>query len=78
MVQQIKSYNAHGFGNIVNAYDPEKIIVMGSVGIKQFDRIIPDKKSISKYSLVQTIPDIEPTQIGDDIGLYGAYYRAIN
>ncbi len=51
---------------------------MGSVGIKQFDRIIPDKKSISKYSLVQTIPDIEPTQIGDDIGLYGAYYRAIN
>lgn len=78
LVQLVKEYNAHGFGILVNAYDPEKIVIMGSVGIKQFDRIIPDKKSIAKYTLVQTIPDVEPTLIGGDIGLYGAYYRALN
>ncbi len=77
LVERVKDYNAHGFGILVNAYDPEKIVIMGSVGIKQFDRIIPDKKSVAKYTLVQTIPDIEPTLIGGDIGLYGAYYRAL-
>jgi glucokinase len=77
LVEQVKDYNAHGFGILVNAYDPEKIVIMGSVGMKQFNRIIPDKKSIAKYTLVQTIPDIEPTLIGGDIGLYGAYYRAL-
>jgi glucokinase len=78
LVQLVKEYNAHGFGILVNAYDPEKIIIMGSVGMKQFDRIIPDKKDIARYTLVQTIPDVEPTLIGGDIGLYGAYYRALN
>jgi predicted NBD/HSP70 family sugar kinase len=77
-VQLVKEYNAHGFGILVNAYDPEKIIIMGSVGMKEFDCIIPDKKDIARYTLVQTIPDVEPTLIGEDIGLYGAYYRASN
>ncbi len=78
LVRLIKEYNAHGFGNLVNAYDPEKIVIMGSVGINQFDRIIPSKEDIAKYTLVQTIPDVEPTLIGADIGLYGAYYRGFN
>jgi glucokinase len=78
LVQLVKEYNAHGFGILVNAYDPEKIVIMGSVGTKQFDLIIPDKKDIARYTLVQTIPDVELTLIGGDIGLYGAYYRALN
>ncbi len=78
LVQLVKEYNAHGFGILVNAYDPEKIVIMGSVGMKQFDRIIPSKDDIARYTLVQTIPDVVPTLIGEDIGLYGAYYRALN
>jgi len=78
LVNLIREYNAHGFGILVNAYDPEKIVIMGSVGMKQFDRIIPSKDDIARYTLVQTIPDVEPTLIGSDIGLYGAYYRASN
>jgi hypothetical protein len=74
----VKEYNAHGFGVLVNAYDPEKIVIMGSVGMKQFDRIIPDKNDIARYTLVQTIPDVESTLIGGDIGLYGTYYRALS
>ncbi len=78
LIEKVKNYNAHGFGILVNAYDPEKIVIMGSVGMKQFDRIIPSKEDIAKYTLVQTIPDVEPTLIGGDIGMYGAYYRALS
>lgn len=72
LVKKIRDYNAHGFGNIVNAVCVDKIIIMGSVGLEQFDKIIPSKEEIKAYA-INKIPDIVSTKLGKNIGLLGAY-----
>ncbi len=73
LISKVRDYNAQGIGMMVNAFEVDKIAVMGSIGLKQFDKIIPSKEEISRYT-VNKIPDIIPTSLGDDIGLIGAYY----
>ena len=73
ILDTVRDYNAQGIGNMINALDMEAIIVMGSLGLSQFDSIIPNKEEISKYT-VNSIPEILKTRLGDDIGLLGAYY----
>tara|TARA_B100000686_G_scaffold346446_1_gene433151 strand:- start:3026 stop:3937 length:912 start_codon:yes stop_codon:yes gene_type:complete len=77
VVDKVRKYNAYGIGNLINAYDPEKIIIMGSLGLKQFDRIIPEANLIKQFTLVNSVPEIAPTELGENIGLLGAYYSAI-
>ena len=77
-VNKVKHYNAYGIGNLINAYDPEKIIIMGSLGLKQFNKIIPDPEIIKQYTLLNNIPEIVPTALGESIGLFGAYFSAKN
>lgn len=71
IIEEIGVLNAIGFANIVNAYDPERIIVGGTVVLKNPELILPPiKKHIAEYAL-NSIPDIEVTRLGDDVGLYG-------
>ncbi len=56
-----------------NAIEVEGIAVMGSVALKQFDKIIPSKKEIEEYC-INPIPEITPTKLGKEIGLLGAYF----
>jgi glucokinase len=76
IVNKVKKYNAYGIGNLINAYDPEKIIIMGSLGLKQFNKIIPEPDMIKKYTLLRNIPEITPSSLGENIGLFGAYFSA--
>jgi glucokinase len=78
VVNKVKKYNAYGIGNLINAYDPEKIIIMGSLGLKQFNKVIPEPDMIKKYTLLKNIPEITPTSLGENIGLFGAYFSALN
>lgn len=75
-IKKIKTANLCGFINIINAYDPEKIIVMGSLGLSQFKKIIPTRKELEKNSIIKPIPQILKSKLGDNIGLYGAYIYA--
>lgn len=77
IIKEAREYNAHGIGNMVSALDVEAISVMGSLGLNQFDLIVPTKEEISKYTL-NKVPQIAKTTLGDDIGLIGAYYSAIS
>lgn len=72
LVKQIRDYNAQGFGNIINAVQVDKIFVTGPVALNHFDKIIPEKEEIKKYA-VNTIPDIVPSELGEDAGLLGAF-----
>jgi len=74
----IKAANIRGFSNILNAYASEAIIVMGSIGLKQFDKIIPNSIDLKQYSITQNLPKIIKTDFGDNIGIIGCYYYAIN
>lgn len=76
VLEKILDYNAQGIGTMLNACDVEAIIVMGSIGRKQFDSIIPTRPMIRKYT-INPVPPIIPTLLGDDIGLIGAYHLAV-
>lgn len=72
LLNQFRNYNAHGLGNMINALPVESIIVMGSLGLKQFSKIIPDKEQISRYT-INKIPKIKKTKLKDRIGIIGAF-----
>lgn len=76
-IRAARSYNAHGIGNMVSALDVDAISVMGSLGLNQFDLIIPTTEEISKYTL-NPVPNIAKTKLGDDIGLIGAAYSGMS
>ena len=76
-IKKIQEINTFGFTQVIHAYDPEIIIVMGSLGINQFEKIIPNSSEIEKICLLRPIPDIIKTSLGDDIGILGAHELAI-
>ena len=72
IISMMRDYNAQGIGMMINALPMEAIIVMGSIGLKQFDKVMPNADEIKKYT-VNPIPKISRTELGDEIGLLGAY-----
>ncbi|MBN2202816.1 MAG: ROK family protein [Candidatus Aenigmarchaeota archaeon] len=76
ITKQVRDYNAHGIGNMLNAFSVDKIVIMGSMGIEQFKKIVPNRKEIEKYTYIK-VPEIVPTKLGDTIGLLGAYIFAL-
>ena len=75
IVDNIKDYNAHGIGNILNALPVDAVVLMGSIGLQQFHHIIPPLEQIGRYT-INKIPNIMPTPLGDNVGLLGAYILA--
>jgi glucokinase len=73
VIKRVKDYNAQGIGNMINIVPVEGIVVMGSIGLEQFDKIIPSAYEIQRYTIFKNrIPKIIKTKLGDDIGLLGA------
>ncbi|MCU4743599.1 ROK family protein [Halobacteria archaeon AArc-m2/3/4] len=71
-LDRIARYNAAGLGTLVNAYNPDLVTVGGGVGASNFETILErTRPHIERYAL-PAIPDIQPTRLGDEIGLYGA------
>lgn len=76
LVNEIGLLNAMGFANVVNAYDPSLITVGGTVALKNTEMILsPIKKHVKDYT-INRVPKIEITNLGDEIGLYGAVATA--
>jgi len=77
-IRAIRTYNAHGIGSIVNAYDPEVIVVMGSLGLIHFEQIIPGKDEIAAFTVNRPVPDCVGCHLHDEIGMLGAYFAAMS
>lgn len=75
-IRQLRRYNAHGFGTIINAYDPAAIVIMGSLGLQQFEKIIPDAQELAAFTTNRPLPVFLKTKQQADIGIWGAYYVA--
>ena len=71
---ELQTMNAQAFGSVINAYDPQAIVIMGSVGLNQFQKIIPPSKLIERYTINRPIPPIIKCKMGGDIGMLGAFY----
>ena len=71
IIEEVGKFNAIGFANIINAYDPDVIVIGGSVALKNKEFILePILKKVTDFA-VNRIPEIKFTSLGDDVGLYG-------
>jgi glucokinase len=77
LVEEIGVLNAIGFANVINAYDPSLITVGGTVTLKNKKMILhPITKNVKDY-VINRIPKIMITPLGDDVGLYGSIATAL-
>jgi glucokinase len=67
-----------GLASVINVYDPEMVLIGGSVFLNNIDILYePMVKGVEKH-LVTSKPVIKPTSLGSDVVLYGALALAIN
>jgi glucokinase len=72
VVEWVNRFNACGFANIVNAYDPELITVGGSVALNNPDVLLQGLRDrVAEYA-VNRVPEITLTRLGANVGLLGA------
>ncbi len=71
-LDRICEYNAAGLGTFINAYNPDLITVGGGVGASNFETILERVRPHLEQYILLLIPVIQPTRLGDEIGLYGA------
>ena len=78
VVEELGKVNAVGFANVVNAYDPELVTIGGSIALNNPERILePILENIGRH-LLNRMPRIMITPLGEDVVLYGALSRAIS
>ena len=79
IIDELGKVNASGFANVINAYDPELITIGGAIALNNPKELVIDPilEYLDMY-VVNRVPKIEITKLGDDIVLYGAVAAAIN
>ena len=78
LVKEIGRLNAVGLASVINVYDPSLVTIGGTVTLKNKKMIMsPIKKYVKDY-IINRLPRIMVTPLGDDIGLYGAIAVAMN
>ncbi|MCW4048490.1 MAG: ROK family protein [Candidatus Bathyarchaeota archaeon] len=77
IVEEIGKINAIGFANIVNAFDPEIITIGGSIALNNPDMILMPIKHYMPRHVINRIPKILITPLGEDVVLYGALAVAL-
>ena len=70
--KKLRKINTLAFSNLVAAYDPEIIVLMGGVAVNLFDEMIPKSEELSEYIMIDKPPIISTTLLGEDIGVLGA------
>jgi len=77
IVEEIGRINAICFANLINLFDPELITVGGSIALKNPNLILdPIKRYVGRY-VINRLPEIRLTPLGENIVLYGAIALAL-
>ncbi|MEM0257613.1 MAG: ROK family protein [Thermofilum sp.] len=72
VITWVNRFNAYGFANIVDVYDPELIVVGGSVALNNQDILLEGlRRRVEKYA-VNSVPEIVLTRLGGNVGILGA------
>ncbi len=69
---QIKQINRLALANLVAAYDPGAIVLMGGVATNLFDEVVPSIDDLHGLVIHSPAPEILLTQLGSAIGVIGA------
>jgi glucokinase len=77
IVEEVGKINSIGLADIVNAYDPELITIGGAIALNNPDMImIPIEHYTSRY-VINRMPRIMITPLGEDVVLYGGLALAM-
>jgi len=79
VVDEVTRFNVAGFESVVNLYDPEIVVIGGSVALNNVDLVVEPVKSAlgSGKGLLTESPRIVTTPLGDDAVLLGAVAIAL-
>ncbi|MGQ4891062.1 MAG: ROK family protein [Candidatus Njordarchaeia archaeon] len=78
IVEELNKIHTIGIAEIVNVFDPELITVGGSIALNNGNLIVPYiEKNVLKL-LINRMPKLELTPLGDEIVLYGAIALAMH
>ena len=72
IVDELAIINAVGVANVINAFNPEIITLGGPIVLRNIELTINKMLPTIKDYAVNKVPEIIPTPLGEDIGLYGA------
>lgn len=78
VVRELAKINAAGVSTIINSYDPELIIIGGSIALRNVDLIVKPLKPIVKHYAINRVPEIRVTKLGEDVVLKGAVATVFN
>lgn len=77
IVREASKYNAMGVANVVNVYDPSLITFGGSVALNNVDLVVDPISKLLPDHVINRVPEIKVTPLGEDAGLYGAIALAL-
>jgi len=75
VVEELAKINAAGIASVINAYDPELLIIGGSIALKNKPFIDMILSRVSEYA-INRLPEFAPPYYGDDSVLVGAAWIA--
>lgn len=78
VVNEIINASIAGFASVINLYDPEILLIGGSVFLNNIDILHKPLIDGLDKQIVTGKPVVKPSSLGDDAGLYGALAVAIN
>ena len=76
--QKLRKFNTLAFSNLVAAYDPEIIVLMGGVALNLYHKVIPKSEELSDYIMINEPPIITKTHLSEQIGVIGARLFALD
>lgn len=77
VVNEIGMVNAVGLADIVNAYDPELVTIGGGVALNNPELILKPIQRHADNHVINRMPKIMITPLGEDVILYGALALAL-
>ncbi len=71
VIKKFQKINAKGISNIINLYNPEIIIIGGSIAVNNPEAIIGDNMNVINENIVNPMPKIKFTSLGNYSVLHG-------
>ncbi len=70
-VQKMKEVNAEALSNVVNMYNPEKIVFGGPVALNHYEILVEGMEEKVEDMAVNEMPEMVPAELEDQSVLYG-------
>jgi glucokinase len=78
VLAEVGRFNAMGFANAINMFDPSLVTVGGGVALNNPEAILGPIRKMAPEHCIDRFPEVITTPLGDDAGLLGALSLAFD